>query len=67
MTAVDRGKWVLRYLAGGCRKRGKRRREETKGGGSHHERRWTMSPWPGETSSIWGTPLGREPGQQLEK
>jgi len=43
MTAVDRGKWVLRYLAGGCRKRGKRRREETKGGGSHHERRWTMS------------------------
>lgn len=59
MTAVDRGKWVLRYLAGDCRERGKRRREETKGGGSHHKRRWTMSMRPGEQQGardIWLEP-----------
>jgi hypothetical protein len=71
MTGRIRGKWVLSYKVGGreekAETRRRRKNKKKKKRGSHHERRWTMSLWPGETASIWGTLLGRQPGQQLEK
>jgi hypothetical protein len=33
----------------------------------HHERRWTVRAKPRGTASVWGTPLGRRPGRQLER
>ena len=41
-----------------------RRKNKRRG---RNEGRQTMSMWPGETTSFWGTLLGRLPVQQLEK
>ena len=41
--------------------------EEGKWRSHCHEGRWTVSTWLRETASIWGTPLGEKPVQQLEQ
>ena len=47
----------------GRRKEGKEEKEERRRKEEEEEEaamsRWTMSMWPGETASIWGTLLGR--------
>jgi hypothetical protein len=44
---------------------GREKRGEGERRGGRRKWRWTVSMWLGETASIWGTLLGREPGQQL--
>ena len=51
--------WVWSDLVG-CWRRA--RREERPG-----DKEEALSTWPGDTASIWGTLLGRQPGQQLEE
>ena len=49
----------MNYLVGGRQETRVKRDQEEKEEEQEERRRWTMSTWPGETASIWGTPQGR--------
>ena len=45
-------------LRGEARGRRRKRKKRSLPSSIYEERR-TMSAWPGETATVWGTPLGR--------